>query len=195
MSDLTSDENAASAPSQWFQHRSRKDSAESNSRSVHHSSPFDISDLIDEHTMDFRSQQSHSHEALFEPTEITGRSTMHTLRPTTLRRSSITTSLPSTEDILSQSGAEDVRQLAVSLSEMKVRQSYGGRTADMSLASSASGFGSARGGAGINPWGDDGFKRNAESVVGKANNDLYGASFRSTNVSCFWLLTNLLFLL
>lgn len=147
----------------------------------------DLSVAADERTLDLRTYSSYrtNRDDLFDPIEITGRSTSHNFRhhhhlPS---RDSMNSSLPSTEDILSQSASENVRQLAASLSRMKVDQSFGGRTADMSFASSASG--SSRGGAkkmgDNNPWGE-GFKRNAGEAMGQVAFDLEGASFKSTNV-------------
>lgn len=134
-------------------------------------SPVDLSNF-DELTQDFRSYESQANDGLFEPSEITGRSTCHVGL----------TSQSSTEDILSKSCAEDVRRLAVGLSAMKVRQSYGGRTADMSRDSSVASGSTRPSSKAANPWAD-GFKRNAGEMGGGVPSDMEGASFRSTNVS------------
>lgn len=144
-------------------------------RSVSQDSSLNFSDHADEDTIDINTpsrqrvaavERTHSEAAaaaaLFEPSEMTGRSTECSVRTTIDGRmarpsnnlmpgyaSSMRMSLPvdcadgdhsmmlSTEEILSQSMAEEVRQMAVGLSQMKVRQSYGVGSARQSNVSYA----------------------------------------------------------
>lgn len=174
-------EMSSSFPHQWNNQlpESRHENLATNPYRLKPSS-FNSSALSDDVTVDFRSDRSHqSIDGLFEPAEITGRSTGHNFRQPTAM------SLPSTEDILRKSVAGDVRQMADALSQMKIRQSYGGRTADMSLASSVASGPTRSAMADYNAW-EGGFQRISGAAMMRANGS-DAASFRSSNVSSFFL--------
>lgn len=150
------------------------------------SSSLNDSDLIDEKTLDFRNSAARSSQGqqhLFEPSEITGRSTGHDFLNQRGRPEPDDEDDLDVEAILSQSASDEVRKLAFELNQMKVRQSYGGRTADMSLPSGASRNCSM---AASDVWGG-GTSRNVAEM--RRQLDETESSFQSNNVSGFFVLS------
>lgn len=94
-----------------------------------------LSDLVEENTASSPQLRSNYHH-VFEPSEITGRSTSCSQ----FKQNAISSS-PSVEQILAQSFSEDVRNLGSKLEDMKFRQSLSHaslpRTADISMASTS----------------------------------------------------------
>lgn len=106
---------------------------------VSENSSINISDLVENDTIEGRPNISR----FFEPSEITGNSTECSIPiGAPERENAIGGALDDSmtvEQILAGSFSEEVRDMAVQLGEMKVRASYGGRTADMSQVASSLG--------------------------------------------------------
>lgn len=134
--------------------------------------------MLEDNTVDLRHSNSsssslhRSEDAVFRPNEITGRSTDYECANNKML----------VEEILGQSSSEEVRKLGVHLNDLRVRHSYGGRTADMSDCSMASGRNDS-GPLGVDAW-QGGFKHSlGASMMAGTNDAEESSSFRSTNVS------------
>lgn len=139
-----------------------------------------ISDLLENETIETQCLDTPQRSVqMFQPSEFTGRST-ECLEAGVMSEQEVgsCTSLhsPSVEQILAASFSEDVRRMADQLREVKVRNSYGGRTADMSMASEGTSSTSRNS---MFDWGE-GYRNNLSRLSARLDAD--EASFTSTKV-------------
>lgn len=136
-----------------------------------------ISDLLENETIDAHCLDTPQRSLqMFQPSEFTGRST-ECLGAGIMSEQEVgsccSLNSPSVEQILATSFSEDVRRMADQLREVKVRNSYGGRTADMSMASEGTASTS------MFDWGE-GYRNNLSRLSARLDAD--EASFNSTKV-------------
>lgn len=139
-----------------------------------------ISDLLENETFDAHFLDTPQRSVqMFQPTEFTGRST-ECMDAGVMSEQEVgsccSINLPSVEQILADSFSEDVRRMADQLREVKVRNSYGGRTADMSMASEGTSSNTRNS---MFDWGE-GYRNNLSRLSARLDAD--EASFNSTKV-------------
>lgn len=139
-----------------------------------------ISDLLENETIDAQCLDTPQRSVqMFQPSEITGRST-ECMNAGVMSEQEVgsccSLNTPSVEQILAVSFTEEVRRMADQLRDVKVRNSYGGRTADMSMASEGTSSNTRNS---MFDWGE-GYRNNLSRLSARLDAD--EASFNSTKV-------------